>query len=1452
VRPRPLARRRRLAHAALALGVVVAGLAAIPAGHSVAHASGAPFAVFTGYGEGAPGSPNFPSPWSGSSNTIFYGGGSSPYDAAGVRIQNTSTSNVTIDSIEIDDGSHGYIFMPGVSASPGENVIWAQYDLSSYETCNYDSTLPGVKVQSGGVVYLYTDSNQILNSAGVNPDSCSGGDESQPWQTLTLNGTATPTPTPTPCGTCTPPPTPTDSVLPPTGDRNGSQLYGGGNNGESGGTPCAGDPVTCVNGNYWTTATDLSVPGRGRALSFARTYNALAAAAETAPDALGWGWTDSYAMSITFDAGGNATVHEENGSTIPFTLSGSTFTGPPMANSTLVHNADGTYTFTLSNQTTDVFDASGRLTGESDRNHYVTSLAYDGSGHLATVTDPAGRTLTLAYDGSGRLSTVSDPLGHTVTYGYDAAGNLSSVSDPMGNAETYTYDGSHRLLTATDAAGEVTTNTYDSASRVTRQVDPMGRATTFQYATGTTTITRPNGGTITETFDADGNVASRVETTGTVSLTTTYTYDSKDDQVTVTDPNGHTWKATYGTNGNRLTRTDPLGNTSSWTYDSANDITSATDANGVTTLYSYDANGNLASVSQPLTQTGQTAVTTFAHGDAAHPGDLTATTDPTSRTTQYTYDANGDVVGIVDGAGDRTTATFNAVGWLMTSVRPSGNVAGANPAAATTTYTHDGDGAVLSTRDGSGHVTSMTYDAVHRLLSTQDANGHLTQNAYDADGEQTLLTRADGSTQQTTYDADGNVATESDGMQNVTSFGYDLLDRPTSVTDPLNRVTRYSYDGNGNNTAIAAANQQTTSMTYDAANRLVGVSYSDGRTPAASFGYDADGHRTSMSDGTGTTTYTYDSLGRLTGNSGRSITGYGYDLAGRLTAIDYGALVTLNGPDVVTRVYDGAGRMVSVSDWLGHNSNFTWDVDGNLTGITYGNGTTAAMSYDTLDHLTSITDTGPLGTFLSLPYTSDASGMVTSANPLNVTPAVTQTYGYDAVNRLVSAQVPTTVTTVPNRSYAYDGADRLTTAGVAGAASTTYTYDAASELTSQSAGLPAGGTVTNTYDVRGNRTSSTDSLGNVVRFAYDQGNRLTDYTGPALNALNTQTGENLTLQYTYYGDGLRATWGTSGVGVAYGYDLAEGLPLVIDDTTAKYVTGPGGLPLEMITPANTVYYYHSDRLGSTRALTDANGRPVVTYTYDPFGKVTPSSTQVANPILFAGQYTDPSGLVWLRARYYDPTTAQFITRDPLSAMTRQPYVYAGDNPLNNVDPSGYCDIGWLFINNTCAAQGLIWLLSNTPIGQWAKSTADRLDQAVTGCDVAALATLGALGATCATLGGMAALDFHLIAVLGGAESPEDLKNDLARDLPGVGFDQAAAIASHLGSEYAATALETAGDAYNVTMDATAANQSGVAVQVRGGSSPLWLVNGVYMDEAMLQQMAAAQGVPDTGGHSRCQ
>ena len=160
-----------------------------------------------------------------------------------------------------------------------------------------------------------------------------------------------------------------------------------------------------------------------------------------------------------------------------------------------------------------------------------------------------------------------------------------------------------------------------------------------------------------------------------------------------------------------------------------------------------------------------------------------------------------------------------------------------------------------------------------------------------------------------------------------------------------------------------------------------------------------------------------------------------------------------------------------------------------------------------------------------------------------------------------------------------------------------------------------------------------------------------------------------TWSYAYRGDGLRDTATSAGVTRGFTWDVNAGLPVILDDGS-QYIYGAG--LVSHVSGANT-YYYLADGLGSTMATTDASGAVVNSYTYDVYGKTTASSGSQANDFQFAGQQTDPTGLQYLRARYYDPEVGAFLSREPMAAVPGwpgNPFAYGAGNPGRLSDPSG--------------------------------------------------------------------------------------------------------------------------------------------------------------------------------------
>jgi RHS repeat-associated protein len=1137
---------------------------------------------------------------------------------------------------------------------------------------------------------------------------------------------------------------------------------------------CAGKPVDCATGNESLSQTDLTTGGRGVPLTFSRNYNSQGAVSQGTHGLMGYGWTPSFSdhLSITSSEGKTSvTVVQANGSTVTFTGTGTpgALTGPKWGQAKLVLNEGGTYTYTLPSQEALNFSSSGLLLSAADRNGNTTTMNRNAEGRLESVTDAAGRKMSFAYNAEGMIESVTDPMGHVVKYTYEG-GELATVTLP-GETKArwrFKYDSAHRITSIIDGRGGTTTTEYDASNRVISQTDPAGRTTKFEYTTGEkelpeTKITNQATGAVTqEKFTAGWEPTSITRGFGTTSaITETSAYDEAGDLIEVGDGNGHITEYKYDSQGNRTSIVDPDKNETKWTYDSTHDVLTTTTPKGETTTIKRDSHGNPEVMERPAPG-GQTQVTRYKYNSL---GELESVTDPLERTTKYEYDSQGDRTAEIDPEGNKRTWEYNEDSQEIATVSPRGNAVGGEPAKFKTSTERDAQGRGIKVTDPLGHETKYAFDGDGNLESVTDALGHTTKYTYNADNELTKVEQPNGATAETSYDGAGQMTSQTDGIKHTTKYTRNVLEQVTEVIDPLGRKTTKEYDKAGNLTKVTDPLARISTRVYDAANHLKEIIYTSGHTEAkVQYEYDADGNRTKMVDSTGTSTYAYDQLDRLTETKDGhgNVVKYEYDLDNEQTKITY------PNSKVVTRTFDKDGRLQKVTDWLEHTTTFSYNADSNQTGTVWPTGSEGEdkYSYNEADQINEIKMTKGTETLASLAYTHDADGQIKTIASKGLPGEEAISYEYDLNNRLTKGA---------GLTYEYDAANNPTKTGPS-----TNTFDEADQL-------KTGTNVTYTYDAAGERIKSTPTTGVTLTYGYGLSGALTSVEGKEVKK------SGFTETYTYDGNNLRASQTVGGVQSFLAWDTTESVPLLLNDGTNSYIYGPGGLPIEQINGESKVFYLHHDQQGSTRMLTGSTGAKEATFTYDAYGNTTGATGAVKTALGYDAQLTGASsGLIYLRARTYDPKTAQFLSVDPVAEVTREPYAYGADNPLAHGDATGLLcgaeQIGISLPGPSCKAIGEGVEEGVNAVGEGIETVEHFVAahagtiSAVTGSMAVALAATGvaaplgaALAAVSAATGAYAsgeeaaegkylaaALD-ALGSVLGGAAKAEELLGALAAE-----------------------------------------------------------------------------------------
>ncbi|WP_427885160.1 putative adhesin [Kribbella sp. GL6] len=1073
-------------------------------------------------------------------------------------------------------------------------------------------------------------------------------------------------------------------------------------------------------------------------------------------------------------------------------------------------------------RTTYTFDDRNRLERQTDGAGNEVSYEYDAFGNQTAMIDANGNRYEYAYTARNKLAEVrlrdadsTGDAGYKVlrSFGYDQTGRVVRETDTMGRTVSYQYydDGLLKSKTLKDFHDPDGTtrdfvlevDTYDGAGNLLTQVTDNGKTKTAYTRDGAgrvkTSIVDPGGldRTTAMTYDLGGNVLSTVETGD---------FSNTHQQVS-----GLQRKTTFGYDpaGRRTSQTVWLdtttGLTTSWTYDQRSLQTTMTSPRGnaagavaadFTTTYGYDALGRQDVVTLPKVQVE-------ANGQAA---------TPESPVTVVGYDAYGSVVSTKDAVGNIGHTVYDKLGLPIESTAPSYTPPGGTATTPTVKTAYDPNGNVVKVTDARGADTLLSYDRQNRLVkrdqpATTNDDRAVSSYEYTGNGDPKATVDALGGRVETTYDDLDRVITQTqverkpatdnfvtrftyDDSDHVTSTmsptgatsttTYDTLGQPIKVTDPSNVVTQFGYDFLGRQVEQVDGLGRTNVSTYDLADRLLQKSDLDAaqtQLRKTSYTVDADGNvLTATPPVGGQTSYTYDALSRLTQQqetvtSGKTITTtFGYDAAGNQTRYTDGrgnsTYTTLNSlgltesviePSTVahpaaaadrtwTTAYDAAGNPVGLTEPGGVNRTRTFDAAGRLTDESgSGTGVTAAerhIEYDSLGRVTSVkgpgTDNGytynDRGQLLTASGTSgdasfsfnpdgalvqrtDASGTAdfgyTKGRLSSVTDSVTRTtetlgydnaglpksigYGlgrvrtfeYDDLGRLKSdALKNSTGATVSSVAYGFDLDDRLTgktTTGVEGAGANSYTYDDAGRLKTWTVG---GKTTTYGWDDSGNRTEV-----DATTARYDERNRLitdgtADYSYSARGTLLSKTTGSVTestksdafdriveqggRSYQYDGNDRAVTAG--GTNVQYAGLGDE----VVADGTQTYGRGAGGDVLSLAqgqTRRLLLSDGHTDITGgfdpadaTLSALPDSRS-------YDPFGKEL-AATGLKYGVGYQSDWSDPStGNVNMGARWYDPDTGSFISRDTVGysggpSAGANKYLYGNADPLTNYDPTG--------------------------------------------------------------------------------------------------------------------------------------------------------------------------------------
>ena len=1013
---------------------------------------------------------------------------------------------------------------------------------------------------------------------------------------------------------------------------------------------------------------------------------------------------DSLSFSYTYDSSGNL-------------ASSADFDG----NTTL-------YTYTLTTPTVSGTTPLTVLSSIEDPLHRKTLFTYYGDGRAFTQTEPGNAHRKFIYAGQtgapNPSTQVTDVDGTTSVYSFDSNGRVTQTLFPNGATTAQTWTNQNQVSAATDELGLITQLNHDNRGNLTGIQRPEDLApvqiayeSTFDHPTQVTPLA---GSPLSFTVDpSNGNttVISRADSLGALSLAVGF--DNFGNPVSInnglaqysnaTDSNGlmtfvfdshNPETRTYDNRGRVTARAFATGRRLTYVYDNFDRILRINDSNGPSLIMTYDIMGRMQSRTVASANTSQT--TSFGFDDRDR---LTSVTDPLGRVTQYQYDvvaSRCQVVDkparVIDPAGRTTSLSYDSMQRLVQRTAPDGSV---------TTFGYNPRGDTVFLTDAKGQKTVFFYDGNKRLTRRERPS---------------VLTGSNGLTTATTdvtifkYDASGKMIREEHpsasaaGATQVIELTYNSLDRVTRkvLKRELNgAVTNVQDDSN-----FSYQRQLDTQKLSTANNSIEQLSFTYENVPPF-------------------TNTSYNVKAAQTGNP-LNIQEGTFNVA-RAQSGQIGS-VALGDSMLLAAEYDPAGRMTEISSHFTArvlSAEMRYDGLGRRSAITYSNGLSGSFAYDNLNRTTAIGFQGagqaPFNEALAYDLAGNISSVVRELGIFR--------YSYDQKDQLTTSSFAKNSDRddhgdgddhdnlgdrngdVLNRNFGYDPVGNRLTDTVNGQATFINNFlvqNKTNAFTADSDGLgntaskldrktgqydsfqyridkkltsftrqhdedgdgdhdsrdPVSQSASYYFDALGRRVAKVIHLGQNYSHNGDSGH------GDDGDHGDRDDSRDFTQTFTYLSDQDKILLAKNGRGELTLYLDGRG----IDEHLGQL--GPSGVKAYITDHLGTVI--NAEAVGAKRAVA-AFGESLATTSNADGGDNQANGTSISNTsdpaqYGFAGRQFDlESGLYYMRARMYDPSTGRFMSMDPIGLVGGvNPYAYVQNNPVRYSDPSGMICIGTIF------------------------------------------------------------------------------------------------------------------------------------------------------------------------------